>query len=340
MLMWGQGMEKQKITIEYLYFHYINTKETFEQLKSGGTHLLQDEKVIDIYLDYFTEVVNKPTLTKSYTLMEDQTQRTKDMKTTFESLRRTVFPEDIDLFNEKGTWLAKILSEEMKGYHPGVLFVGRFENRGKRYIGLLKLEWVDQSYVEYDEDDAELTLETLAEKLPAAGKLQKGGVYPSPIDSSYMKIYQKDHTAAYFNDFLGGIPPLSAKEVMSAIRKIALPLVGGQLTIEQSTDIHDAMSDFLGQTQRIIDKEAVTEIIKQSLSDIPRPRIKEAVERSYDLRGPVNATDVENLCLRFFVGDIKVSGSFRSIAERFVENGHRNLEHVIKGDISEIHLER
>jgi phage-related protein len=334
-------MDLQRVLLEYLYFNYIDKKRELKDLRSGGTHHLDDPDVKEVYGGYFVEIAKKRASRKCYDMMEIKSKRCTDMKKALHVLRTTVVPDEEEKFKNIGKGLAKELTENMHGYHPGVLFVGRFVVGGDRYIGLLKLEWVDESYSEYDEEDEEFVIKRLAQELPAAGRLQKAAIFPHPKYSKQflMKVFQKDHVADYFNEFLGGQPPVRGRKMMSQIRKLALRLNGGKLSVEESVDLHAALSDYLGQKQRMVDENAVSSIIHQVLSNVGKKRVKDLVNTHLEVKGPVNANEVENLRARIDIGGIRVLGTYRSLKERFHENKPSKNKHIIEGEIDEVSQE-
>ncbi len=331
---------QNSLNIEYLYFHYIDKNRDFDNLQHGGTHLLSDASIIEAYSDYFSEVVDQSISRKAYGLSDPIDAYGNSVRTRLEQLQRFIIPDQSEEFRDTGQWLAQNLTEKMRGNYPGVLFVGRFERSGRRHIGLFKLRWVDESYAELMGDNAELTAEHLVEKLPLAGKHQKGAIYPHPTAPThyYMKVYQENSYSKYFNGFLGGVPPVDARDMMAEIRRLALKLTGGTLPVDQSISLYEAFSSHVGDSQRVIEEEQVTEIIAQVVRT-PQPQIRDLVRGDLNLKGLVRADDVDGLRAKFYVGDIRLFGSFRSFSDRFNENEMGPHRHVIEGEVREFTLE-
>ena len=327
--------EARRIAIEYLYFHYIDNKRDKAELRRGGTHRLTDPQVIEVFGGYFTEVVEKKATMNCYDTIKDDGRRYESMQVLLRKLNTLVIPEEEAQFRESGQSLAYDLIEAMYGDHPGVLFIGRFDRGGRRYIGLFKLNWVDESYSEYNDQNEEIVIRKLAEELPAAGRLQKGAVFPHPRFPTqfFMKVFQKDHVADYFNAFLGGQPPVRGYKMMAEIRKVALRLSSGTLSTKQSVDLHEALCDFLGQKQKVVDEKAVVSIIHQVLSISPK-RIREVVSQTLECKGIVNAHEVEMLRATVHVGNLRIVGSYRSLRENFHENKAGPNKHVIDGEVT------
>jgi hypothetical protein len=324
------------VSIEYLYFHYIDKDRDAAELRRGGTRRLTDTDVVDVFGGYFTEVAEKRASMNCYDTIRDDGPRHVSMETSLRKLNTLVIPDEETQFRELGQRLAEDLIEAMYGDHPGVLFIGRFIRGGERYIGLLKLNWVDESYSEYNDQSEEIVIRKLAEELPAAGRFQKGAVFPHPRfpNQFFMKVFQKDHVADYFNAFLGGQPPIRGGKMMAEIRKVALRLSGGTLSTEQSLDLHESLCGFLGQKQRVVDEKAAVGIIHQVLPSIGLKRIREAVSKTFESKGIVNAYEVEMLRATVHVGNLRVFGSYRSLKENFHENKAGKNRHIIDGEVT------
>jgi hypothetical protein len=332
-------MSQRKLVLEYLYFHYIDKKNVKGgTLLRGGTNKLSDPEIQEIYGGHFEEVIIRGDSVKVYDLYEADFPHSKRLIKTLTQMKTATSRNMSALFKKEGPWLAELFMKNMHGNHPGVLFICRMELDGKRYVGLLKLEWAIPSWSEFDQKNEEFVIKRLTAKIPVIGGFQKGAIWPHPASTTYMRVYQ-EFPAIYFNDFLAGAPAVSAKTVVTETRKIALSLTGGSLSLEQSLDLYKGLSNHLGQQQKVIQKKDITRVISQVVSSTPRPQIKKVVEEKYEAEGLLKAADLENQRARFKVGDIRVLGSFRSLSEYFKEHGVRKNVHTIKGKISDFRME-
>ena len=332
-------MSKRKLTLEYLYFHNIDKKQAKKsKLLRGGTSKLSDPEIQEIYGGHFDEIITRGDSDKVYDLYETDFPHSKKLIDTLTQMRTATSSEMPNLFKREGPWFAKLFMETMHGNYPGVLFICRMDLGGKRYVGFLKLELIKPSWSEFDHKSEEFIIKRLAAKIPITGGFQKGAIWPHPSSTTYMRVYQ-EFPSKYFNTFLAGTPPVSARAVVTETRKIASSLAGGSLRIRESFGILKALSDFTGQKQRVIQKKDIIQVISQAVPRIPRPQIKKRVEEKYEPEGLLKTTDLENLRAKFKVGDIRILGSSRSLLDYFEEDGVKKNEHIIKGKISDFRME-
>lgn len=332
-------MSERKLVLEYLYFHYIDKKNVKGgTLLRGGTNKLSDPEIQKIYGGHFEEVIIRGDSVKVYDLYEADFPHSKRLIETLTQMKTATSSKMRPLFKKEGPWLAKLFMENMHGNYPGVLFICRMDLDGNRYVGLLKLDWVIPSWTEFDQKSEEFVIKRLAAKIPIIGGFQKGAIWPHPASTTYMRVYQ-EFPSLYFNNFLAGAPAVSATTVVRETRKIALSLTGGSLSVNQSLDLHNGLSNHVGPLEKVIQKKDITRVISQVLSSIPRPQVKKVVEEKYEAEGLLKATDLENQRANFKVGDIRVLGSLRSLSAYFKEHGFRKNEHIIKGKISDFRME-
>ena len=212
-------MSKTEPTIDYIHFHFVSKEKSIDTLPHGGVTDISTE-VQEAYSKYIIHVTKKPQSDSCYDILHDETDYSQEVRKEIESMLKRPVPEEAKELESSANDLATKLISKMKRVgnpRPGVLFQIIYRDEGIRKICFLKLEEVHELYFDYDERTSSLTKKELLEKLPFSGRFQKGAIYPHPDElkpDAYMKVYQRDAEANYFESFLGGIPEVSGRSLM------------------------------------------------------------------------------------------------------------------------------
>jgi len=224
--------------IDYIHFHFVAKERSLDDLPKGG--------VIDIsaaaqeaYAKYIIRITKKPLSDRCYDIYHVDTGHSLEVRKIIETMLKSPVPQEAKELEKNANDIAmKLISRMKRTGNPksGVLFQIIYREKGIRKICFLKLAWVDESYFDYDEDKSSLTKRELLEKLPFSGRFQKGAIYPHPNMKSkaYMKVYQKDAEANYFESFLGGLPEISVRAIMKESKRLAMSVTGNPLSLEQN----------------------------------------------------------------------------------------------------------
>ena len=224
---------------------------------------------------------------------------------------------------------------------PGVLFQIIYREAGTRKICLLKLAWFEETYFDYDETKSSLKKRELLEKLPYKGRFQKGAIYPHPNKfkpEAYMKVYQKDTEANYFDDFLGGFPEISGRDIVKEIKRLAKSITGTPLTLDQNLGLYQGISDHLKNKRKQVKDTDITRIIQDALHSESNKEIKELVNDDLKVTGIVDGKQIQDLKMSFRVGGIRLSGSYSQVKKRFKFEGAGPNKHSIQGRVGSIEL--
>ncbi|MHA1495194.1 MAG: nucleoid-associated protein [Candidatus Thorarchaeota archaeon] len=332
------------IKIEYLYFHFIDKKggDILKQ-QNGGLEKLP-APIHAIYSEHIHEVAMKKPSAKSYDILEIDPGASNDVKKRLSKMTKMIIPEKTQEFISNAQELTRQLYEKMRGNaRPGVLFTNLIDISGSRYICVLKLEWVDESYCDFDSNTSSFSLTELVRKIPARGRFQKGMIFPHPFHptKAYMKVYQEDSEANYFDKFLGGLPKATAKVVMKEIRKLANKHVkGGNLTVEDSLSLFAGLEKHVGKTQKLVEEKDVIRIIQDALPSAPKPDIASSAKGKFNRSGIIQASEVDDLSLKFDIGKLTLSGPFNSILNDFKKIKSSPDSYKIKGAITNVKMGR
>lgn len=333
-------MEQKKIIIDYLYFHFVDMNKESGTLRKGQIIKIPAE-VHEIYSQYIALIANKGDSQKAYNIYPLESPAARRTQKEIASMLKRPIPQEAEEFNKSAVGLASELIDFMKGTaRPGVLFEILFTYAGRRYLCFLKLDWVDESFCEYDEESLTMNLKQLVQELPARGRFQKGGIYPHPVTPSiaYMRVYQDDAEANYFERFLGGMPEVSGREIMKELRRLSATASGEPLTLDQSMGLFSGLEVHVGESQKMVTEADVARIIQDALPSQSKKAITGIVQRDIRKTGLIRAIQVANLKISFKVGRLEIGGSFRDVQESFEEKG--NNQHIIRGSISSVRLKR
>ncbi|MHA1637410.1 MAG: hypothetical protein ACTSUO_03415 [Candidatus Thorarchaeota archaeon] len=335
-------MSSSNLAIDYLYFHYVEKDGDVKTLPKGGTSKLSGKAILKTYGSYFQKLVAQNPSAKSYYVLKGPSTESVKIQGKFDALKRYVIPADISKLRKTANWFAVKLMKVLTMKNPGVLFIGLFRYNGIRYVGLFKLEWVDTPYAIFDSKNSEIILKYLTKALPASsGRLQKGAIYPHPDTSigAYMKVFEKDGRTEYFKTFLGGRESITGLDMIREIRKLALDLNSGKLSIKQSFGLYNGLSTHLGQKKKDVSKTDVIRIIGQALPSLKKPEIRKYVTDEIETEGIVKASEVVMVRARFSIGDISINGPLESISKYFFEDGGGPNRHILEGQASHFRME-
>jgi hypothetical protein len=312
------------------------------KLRHGSTYEL-DAKVQRVYAAYISQIVTQPVSQYSYDIFKVKEDIEFKTKPALQKIQKMVIPDDEDAFNDFSSKLADKYKQIERSIVPGVFFVILLTHKGKRYISILKLDWVSESWTEFDEKTSKMTLHEVLEELPGPNRFRKGAVFPHPISpkSSYMKVFQKDHPADYFDEFLGGRPRTTAYDVMTKMRSLSRRITGDWPSYDQQIGLYDGLKAFVGDDKKSMKMEVAKEIMKSALPT-EVSKVKEVVESDWDLRGLIKASEVDDLIIEFTVGGIKLRGHHREFTERFqAKIGGDPEKHRITGPLGNTrHVEK
>lgn len=333
-------MKTQKIRIDYLYFHFVDTRKPTTKLRKGRISNISNE-AHEVYAKYIADVVNRSESRKAYDIFEIDTPRAKLVRKEVKSMIRRPIPEESKQFDESALKLANELIGVMKGTsRPGVLFEILFRVGGRRFICFLKLEWVNEAFCEYDEKAHSMSLKQLVEELPASGKFQKGAIYPHPTRPgfAYMRIYQEDAEAHYFEKFLGGMPEVSGYDMMKELRRLTRGVTGEPPTFEQNIGLFQGLESHLGQEKGMVSEADVIRLLQDAIPSESNKAVVDRIGDDIKRAGVIRASQVKDLKMVFYVDRLMIRGSYIDIIETFER---RNSDkHIIKGRISGVRMGR
>lgn len=327
-------MKVQDIRIEFITFHYIDTGKKKAKHRKGSTSEL-DTDVQKVYAGYVSQIANQPPSLNSYDIYEVNEKMKLKTKLVLLELQRAYIPEDEKSFIEISSQLAEKYKIIEKSPVPGVFFVVLLSYSGKRFISILKLDWVSESWTDFDEKTSKMTLHEVLEELPGPNRFKKGAIFPHPLEPSkkFMKVYQKDYPADYFDEFLGGRPRTTAYDVMTKMRILTRKITGEWPTYEQQKGLYFGLKAFVGKDEKLVELKTVKRIMESSLPTSVA-KVREVVESDWDLRGLVRSSEVNDLRIEFTVGGIKLKGSIQEISERFQSGiGGDSEKHRITGPL-------
>lgn len=256
---------------------------------------------------------------------------------------RSPVPQDAKKLEISANDMATKLISRMKrtgNAKPGVLFQIIYREEGIRKICFLKLAWFDESYFDYDEGKSSLTKRDLMEKLPLSDRFQKGAIYPHPNIKSkaYMKVYQQDAEANYFESFLGGLPEISGRAIMKEFKRLAKSVTGKPLSLEQNIGLFQGIRAHLKKKRKQVEETDVTRIIQDTLPSESKKAIKEIVNAGIKVTGIVDGAEIEDLKMVFRVSGISLSGSYSDVTDQFEFEGAGQNKHTIQGLVRNIKL--
>ena len=330
------------LIIDHLYFNYIDSKRDFHKLRSGSTSEFASLELTDIYKQYFLEVFDRPLSTRCYPLFE-LGEKSEDIEGILQHLKSVELPDATLDFDTKSKELAHRFNSLAKPGLTGVLFVGRFTYRTSKYIGIFLFDWVSESYLTFNEDEGTLVLDEVLERLPARGRIRKGAIFPYPDSNvdAFVKVFQSDSDSRFFNQFLGGSPPLTTYTLMREIRKIATKLSSNPLTYEESVALYSSLTQTLSKDIRVIDNSIVQKILSEALPNISRKRIAKVTDETLSVSGLVEILDFDKLGLDIvFKSGIYLRGTYRDISEHFKQSSEYPNRHVVSDEIKKVRMKR
>jgi hypothetical protein len=336
-------LTKGNIIIDYIHFQYVDKTRPQADLPNGGVTDISDD-VLTSYSEYINKVAQKRLAADCYDIYKVETDYSSKVGKEIDEMLRRPIPEEIQELEENARMMAsRLLLHMRKTSNPkhGVLFQILYREAGVRKLCFLKLAWFDGRYFDYDEKKSSMKKMELLEKLPDRGAFQKGAIYPHPDKSksdAYMKVYQNDTEANYFDDFLGGSPGVSGRDMMKELKRLAKSMTVQPLTFEQNIGLHRGISLHLKTDRKQVDDKDLTRIIQHALPSISRKVIKETVENNRRVKGIVDGTEIQDQKMSLMVGGIRLVGSYAEFEKRFEPNSKTN-EHTIKGKMRKIELE-
>ena len=336
-------MNKLDPVIEYIHFHFVSKEKSLDSLPKGGVTEISAE-VQEAYSQYIVQITKKRQSDSCHDIFHNDTIYSHEVKSEIDTMLRRPVPQEVSELETSATKLAiRLVSKMKKASNPksGVLFQIVFRENGIRKICFLKLAEFHERYFDYDEKKSALTKGELLEKLPFSGRFQKGALYPPPSSSkvdAYMKVYQSDSDANYFEEFLGGAPEVSARDIMKEFKRLSKVVTGKPLSLQQNLGLFEGIRTHLKKTRKQVSEKDVVRIMQEALPSTPKKLIKDSVHADIGVTGIVDGVDVEDLKMIFRVGGLRLSGSYSDVAKQFKFEGSGPNKHTIHGKVTSIEL--
>lgn len=327
-----------ELELEYIYFSSVEKDAYPDQLKKGGIRAPFNIVIKRIYERYLMNIIKCNRSKRCYPLLKSE-EGIEDAEEIFSQLRAIDLVDASAEFDMQAEKLVQRFLNLSRGYLPSVIYIVRFRYDGRKYIGLLLLDWVNERFFTFDARRGSVALNEIREEMPAGGKMKKGAIYPHPFDNdAYMKINEKDYPTESFSAVLGGNAPLAPRVLLREITRIGSKLKGTSLNLEGQIGIYDGLLQ-LGSNRPMITGKEVAWILSTVLPGIPKHTIKKQVATDFTVHGIIDPLEIKNLRFRiYFSNKMRLIGDAQSISDSFFPNEISRGKHSIIGEITGIRI--
>jgi hypothetical protein len=334
-------MAKQVI-IDYIYFHFVDREKPIADLDSGGYGNISSDAQ-ESYTAYIKYILSRGDSDKAYNIFMEGTTSANQTKGKLDSMLRRPIPSEKNEFEASAKELTShllVMMKKVSNARPGVLFYILHRIDGKRHLCILKLKSVSTEFFDYNKLKSDFEKYVYQGKLPVKGNFQKGAIYPHPSLGLpiYMRLYQKDDEAHYFEEFLGGYPEVSTADLLANLTGLGRAAAKKPVKYPQVMGLYEGVKAHLGGAKKAVKAVDAIRVISQSFPSANRAAIKDLVDKKFTKSGIIDPIQLDNQRIEFSIGNIIIRGSLIELSERFKYEGKRRDSHIIDGPVTGVKI--